>query len=716
MATSTDDSPARDKDRPTSQAATAARSEWIGERYLVHGLLGRGGMSEVYRVSDTTGASDCALKLLSQSTTEPEHTAVLALFEREYQTLRELDHPRVIRVHDFGVTPRGAYYTMEMLDGGSLTDCAPLPWRTACSLIHDVCSSLSLLHVRRLVHRDVSPQNVRRTMEGRAKLIDFGAMATMGPSSQVIGTPTFTAPEVVHRLPLDARTDLFSLGATFYFVLTGRLAYPARSFSQLNDAWSRKPPPPSAFASDIPHQLDALVMSMLSLEAALRPRHASEVMLQLATLLGTSDDEVADVSRAYLSTPSLTGRNDLMQWFRRRIARAPLRGGSSLVIEGGIGMGRTRALEACVTLAQTQGCIVVRASGSALDARPFATAQRLTEQLAGQLPVTCLEVARASRIAELLFEPPAAMGTALPAPLRVCGFDAGIVDRGTMQEALSKLFFEVARSRVVLIAVDDLERVDEPTQAWLATLAVRARKHKILVVFSMLSAGGNQQPASRVIARRSSHYALAPLSHVESEALLMSAFGDVPHVAMVAARIYNIAQGSPSATMALARHLIANASVSYRGGTWVMPARLSIHDLPRSVDEALTTRANAMSPAARQLGELHAVCIFGALSSADQCLLMCQDDSQLLPARAELLALNALVEDGGRFAVANERWRSALLGGLDGAVGAQRHRALGTLGMQTQRRYQQVTLSLLRWLRRWHRCRTTPNPDRRTMQ
>ena len=99
---------------------------------------------------------------------------------------------------------------MELLDGGDLVERSPLPWKDACRVLFDVCSCLALLHSRRLLHRDVSPRNVRCTADGQAKLIDFGAMAVMGHSRQVVGTPAFVAPEALHRLALDGRTDLYS--------------------------------------------------------------------------------------------------------------------------------------------------------------------------------------------------------------------------------------------------------------------------------------------------------------------------------------------------------------------------------------------------------------------------------------------------------------------------------------------------------------------------
>jgi serine/threonine-protein kinase len=180
------------------KAAGEAVPERIGGRYRVLEELGRGGMARVYLVEDGSGRR-LALKQLQRTGTETHDQVASELFEREFRTLAQLSHPRVIEVYDYGIGEVRPYYTMELLDGSDLRALSPLPWRRACELVFDVCSSLALLHSRRLVHRDVSPRNVRCTPDGYAKLIDFGAMVQMGPCAQVVGTPAFVAPEVVHR-------------------------------------------------------------------------------------------------------------------------------------------------------------------------------------------------------------------------------------------------------------------------------------------------------------------------------------------------------------------------------------------------------------------------------------------------------------------------------------------------------------------------------------
>ncbi len=143
----------------------------------------------VHKARDRATGKLVALKRLRALDGNERASKTRTLFEREFHVLSQLAHPRVVRVHDYGVDAVGPYYTMELLDGGDLHGQAPVTWRRACSLVRDACSVLALLHSRRLIHRDLSPRNLRCTEDGKAKLLDFGAMIPMGPVKQVVGTP-----------------------------------------------------------------------------------------------------------------------------------------------------------------------------------------------------------------------------------------------------------------------------------------------------------------------------------------------------------------------------------------------------------------------------------------------------------------------------------------------------------------------------------------------
>src|SRR6185436_1465698 len=133
-----------------------------------------------------------------------------------------------------------------------------------------------------------------------AKLIDFGAMASMGVAKDVVGTPPFVAPEAMQMQALDGRAERKQIGALGYFLLSGRHAYPARRLSELRDLWRSRPHPPGRFTPDLPPALSALIMELLSLDRGARPQSASEVIERLCAIAGVPGDEHLEVSRAYL--------------------------------------------------------------------------------------------------------------------------------------------------------------------------------------------------------------------------------------------------------------------------------------------------------------------------------------------------------------------------------------------------------------------------------
>ena len=263
----------------------------IAGRYRPEHMLGRGGMAAVHKVFDTSKQQHCALKRLFLPERPDRRASAVALFEREFLTLSQLDHPRVVEVFDYGVDEVGPYYTMELIGGADLHKLVPLPWREACAIARDLCSVLALLHSRRMVYRDLGPRNVRYAPGVAAKLIDFGAMMPMGASRTLVGTPAFCAPEAVHLQPLDARTDLYSLGVTLYFMLLGRVPYAARDFHQLREQWRSQPRRPIDSVPELPKALDQLVMDLIHLDPTLRPANAAEVMERLGAIEGRPSGE-----------------------------------------------------------------------------------------------------------------------------------------------------------------------------------------------------------------------------------------------------------------------------------------------------------------------------------------------------------------------------------------------------------------------------------------
>jgi serine/threonine protein kinase len=357
---------------------------WVSDRYKVLQELGVGGSGIVYRVLDTRENVELALKVLRADKTDARSTR---LFRAEYRMLCQLTHPRIVSVYEYGVGSTGAYYTMELLDGLDVREAAPLPMAEVCRLLRDVASALAMLHARRLLHRDVSYRNVRCTASGCAKLIDFGALTPIGTTAEVIGTPPFIPPEAVHGKALEPRSDLYSLGALAYWMLTARHAYPASNLPTLQRLWAAEPPPRvSELVESVPLALDRLVMSMLSQDLQARPASAAEVMDRLGAIADLPPAEDLGVAAAYLAKPALVGRErerDQIRDYLKREHDARRRG--TLLIEGAEGVGKTRMLEEFMIEAKLADWVAIGSRKSAR-AEPYALLRDLIEQLFAYLP------------------------------------------------------------------------------------------------------------------------------------------------------------------------------------------------------------------------------------------------------------------------------------------------------------------------------------------
>jgi hypothetical protein len=650
-------------------------------RYEIHELLGRGGMACVYRAVDLSLGKEVALKQLVIEDGAREQATIAALFEREFHALSQLRHPHVIAVYDYGLGADGSpYYTMELLDGGDLRELAPLDWQRACSLLFDVCSSLALLHSRRLLHRDIGPRNIRCTRNGKAKLIDFGALAPMSAGGgDVVGTPAFTAPETLHRLALDARTDLYSLGVTLYYVLTGRLPYPARTFADLIAAWSCKVVPPSAIVADIPVALDDLVLALINVEPALRPQSAFDVMQRLAACAGLPADESEAVSSAYLSTPTLVGRADVVAQLREKllVSRAAERPrGGGILIDGGPGVGRSRLLDACVLEAKTLGFTVARATASGTR-EAFAVARGLAAHLLDELPSH-----DASSTFPELFAPPAtaandnardSLREVRPA-LRDLADPA--LDSARLQHALCRLLLSAGRKQPLLIAVDDVHRIDQPSAAVLAELIDKARRGGILVTLTAEREAATDETLG-VLARRCETLRLPLLTREQTHELFGSLFGDVANLDMLSDEIHRVAHGNPRQCMELAQYLVDRGVIRYASGTWTLPRQLADHDLPSTAGDALRARIAGLSEHARFLAEAQALAYYEAFDDqAYRALSPELSAGAIESALSELLMIRAIVRDGALYLLANRVWTAAFLAELDPAQLQRRHRAL----------------------------------------
>jgi tetratricopeptide (TPR) repeat protein len=626
---------------------TSAELEKVGstvaDRYEIEEMLGRGGMAAVYRVRDARTGRAVALKRGYAHDPQRARTR-RAVLEREYHTLAQLAHPRIIEVFDYGVDERGPYYTMELLGGGDLSGRGPWPWREACALLRDVASSLSILHSRGLIHRDVSARNVRSAAQGRAKLIDFGAMVPMGVAKDIVGTPPFLPPEALQMQPLDARVDLFALGALGYYLLTGRHAYPARSLADLRDVWRSTPSAVTRFAPDVPPALNLLVLQLLSLDRNSRPDSAPDVMKRLCAIAGLRDEEEGAVSRAYLKAPSLVGRENVLLKARKAMLSLVRGDGASLLIEDVSGSGRSRMLDACVLEAKLIGSVVLRADAND-GATDWGVARTLGAQLLELMPQRAREAMRLSRdvlghVLEIGSDDPGVTAVSVAMP-----------EHNLIIRELRDFVLSLCQGQRIVIAVDDADRIDAPSAALLAALAHKSERNPLLIALCIDSESRLQASAPlRLLRMISTTLSLPALSAEQTESLMRSVFGDTAYLAVVASRVHAISHGSPRAAMELAQHLVSKGLARYEDGAWSLPSQLDEHDLPSSLAASLATRLDELSADARELAESLCLCDGNALTIASYPDLVSHaDNRRVFAALDELVAARVLCGDSDRY-------------------------------------------------------------------
>lgn len=267
----------------------------LNDRYEIHRRLARGGMAQVYLARDRSLDRPVAVKeLVPEFAADP---SFVERFRREAQAAANLSHPNIVGVYDWGAQDGTYFIVMEYIDGPSLSRVlradGPLHPRRAAEIASETAAGLGFAHSRGVVHRDVKPGNVLLTRTGQAKVTDFGiARALSSPdedltqAGSVMGTATYFSPEQAQGLPVDPRSDLYSLGVVLYELVTGRPPFAgetplAIAYKHVQD----DPPPPSTLISDLPEGLEAIIMKLLSKRADDRYASAEELRADLRRFL-----------------------------------------------------------------------------------------------------------------------------------------------------------------------------------------------------------------------------------------------------------------------------------------------------------------------------------------------------------------------------------------------------------------------------------------------
>ncbi|MDQ6801978.1 MAG: protein kinase [Acidobacteriota bacterium] len=275
--------------------------------YEIVAPIGAGGMGEVYRARDTRLSRDVAIKLLPASVANDADT--LLRFEREAEAAGTLNHPNLVTIHEFGTHDGAPFIVMELLEGQSLRkkleeDGARLPVRKAIEYSTQIAQGLASAHEKGVVHRDLKPDNIFVTRDGRVKILDFGLAklstvrrenltqanteARQTAPGTVLGTVGYMAPEQIRGERVDHRSDLFAFGAILYEMLSGKRAFHGDSAVDTMSAILHDDPPQLGRNPNISPALDRIVRHCLEKNPEERFQSARDVAFDLETISGLS--------------------------------------------------------------------------------------------------------------------------------------------------------------------------------------------------------------------------------------------------------------------------------------------------------------------------------------------------------------------------------------------------------------------------------------------
>lgn len=292
-------------------AANVPKQRTIG-RYVVTGTLGSGAMGTVYRALDPLIERTVAIKVLAIDMHIASKSGFRERFFREAKSAGSLNHPNIVTIHDVGECNGTPYIAMEFLPGltlrESLDSGVVLPVRKIIDIGMLVARGLDYAHQSGVIHRDIKPANIMLARNGAVKIMDFGIAIASDTActmpNAVLGSPRYMAPEQILSAPVDARTDVFSLGIVLYEMLAGKDPFEGTTIpAVMHKVLHINPAPPTSFNPDVPAALDAIVMRAL----AKNPEERFQRAKDLGRALGTLRRELKSTPTR---RPALTAAND----------------------------------------------------------------------------------------------------------------------------------------------------------------------------------------------------------------------------------------------------------------------------------------------------------------------------------------------------------------------------------------------------------------------
>ena len=635
-------------------AGGTARSFGDG-RYSVQSVLGEGGQKVVYLVRDSALERDCTLSLIKTEVMEPADLAVLA---HEAQAMGKLHHPNIVVVHNIGDDAGRPYVVCEYVAGGDLRKLmqsggAALPLGQAVGIARDVAAALAHAHARDVIHRDVKPGNVWLTEDGTAKLGDFGlALRTdrslSGVRGVMVGTVTYMPPEQALGERADARSDLYSLGAMLYEMVTGRPPFLGDDVvSVISQHINTAPVHPSWHNPQISRPLEELILRLLAKVPADRYQNAGDVCDALAAMAGDSDGElrlpvVGSNPLDRLAAGIFVGREAETEALRHAFDDAQSGRARLLLVMGEPGIGKTRLAEELATYARLRNAQILWGRCYDGEGAPayWPWAQLIRAYAYDREPAALLSElgSGAADIVHVVSELRERLPDVPPAP----SSDPEQA-RFRLFDGVTTFLKNASKNQALVLVLDDLHWADKPSLLLLQFLAREMRGARLLIIGTYRDVAlGRQHPLAQTLgelAREhlSERVQLHGLTEQDVHRFVSMTAGFEPPTGLVSV-VYKETEGNPFFIHEVVRLLVSDGRLKRADEvtSWSVA-------IPEGVREVVGRRLNRLSEECNRV--LTIASVIGrefTLEALEQ--LSELDDDRLLDVVEEAMGARVIVE------------------------------------------------------------------------
>jgi predicted ATPase len=587
--------------------------------------IGRGGMGVVYKALQTSLERPVALKFLPEECAQDP--AWLRRFRREARTASALNHPHICTIYDTGECAGKPFLSMELVEGKTLETLLGqrLPVPELAQLFRQAARALAAAHAAGVVHRDIKPANIMVRHDGIVKVLDFG-LARHLPATELertpwsgtdtdtrtrVGTPYYMSPEQARAEPVDAATDIFSLGLVLYELATGHHPFRAPSeIAVLQAIVGQTPVAPSRLNPEIPVSLDALIQHMLAKDGRLRPT-AVEVEVALTQVVAQVPGQPASQPPRASRRP-VVGRQEEWAALRTCCEAAAAGRGSLVCVTGEPGLGKTTLVESFLDELEASGSNWNLARGRCSERLAGAEAylpflEALDNLLHGDGGASATQALRL--LAPTWYVQLAPLAADDPSLARVFA-QAKDSSQERRKRELGVFLHELSRQRPLVVFLDDIHWADPSSVDLLAYLGSKCSTWRLLLVLTyrpseLLRTEHPFGPVKLDLQGRGAcrEIALPFLSRDDLDRYLRMAFAEHQFPEELAAILHARTEGNPLFMVDLLHYLRDRGVIVQDGGHWALVRAMPDlqRELPESVRGMIQRKLDQLGPADRPL-------------------------------------------------------------------------------------------------------------------